>query len=158
MDPLAGQVKPSSNSEEYCHFGGGFDLDEDEGDEIDGAIAKKEGVGDSGVVVCPQVVGMLDDSRRRFFESKKPYNTSSQYEKVPIDVGLLSEYCALSDGYTIHSPSVGDRMWDVPLPGWLAIPDMWFVYGFWFPMHPFFEEILEPLDCSIGRLSPNLVL
>lgn len=53
---------------------------------------------------------MLDDSRRRFFESKKPYNTSSQYAKVSIDAGLLSGYCALSDGYTFHSPSIDDKM------------------------------------------------
>lgn len=101
---------------------------------------------------------MMNERRVKFFKSRKPYNNQSQYVKVPLDVELLSGYCAISDGYTVHTLSVGDKMWDAPLPVWQAIPDLWFSYGFCLPVHPFFDKILGALECGVGQLSPNLVL
>lgn len=120
--------------------------------------ATEEGGGESGFTLKSQVVVMVTESRSKFFESKKPYNTCSQYCKVPLDVGLLSGYCALSDGYAVHSPSLTDKMWHSHFPRWQSVPDLWFLYGFCLPMHPFFEDILKALECGIGQLSPNLVL
>lgn len=77
---------------------------------------------------------------------------------MPLDVGLLSGYRALSGGYTVHSPTLNDKMWHSPLPGWQSIPDLWFLHGLCLPMHPSFEDVLGSLVCGIGQLSPNLVL
>lgn len=56
--------------------------------------------------------------------------------KVSVDVGLLPGYCALSDGYAVHSPSKGDKIWEAPLPGWQAVPELWFAYGVSFALAP----------------------
>ncbi|KAL8145023.1 hypothetical protein AgCh_003300 [Apium graveolens] len=62
--------------------------------------------------------------RLRFFESKKLFNATSLYHEVPLDLGVLSGYCAFSNGYTMYPSDVNDQMWDSHRKGLQVIPDM----------------------------------
>ena len=91
----------------------------------------------------------------RFFASKGPFNYESAFVGAHPDLEILKD---LGEGYSYRVPLENEQLWMSPQPGLHAIPLLWFDFGFYLPMHPFFGVVYEALGCGIAQLSPNSLI
>lgn len=98
----------------------------------------------------PAMLLHMDDDLVKYFSGQLPYNCVSYYADKPLDLDTLTLYCSPRGGYIVCTPNSSDRMWRSPKIGWQAIPNIWFLYGFRLPMHPFFLTMLEVFDCGVS--------